>query len=82
MASNFQRAQEHALTQPDPWEPTEATCDMVQVFIENTTMCHQSRNSADEYEEFEECRLCGEVDSHSPECPLPALLSWLEGDAR
>ena len=79
MRSAFSRAQAAALTQPDPWEPDETMCGEVQALLESAVLSHQTRNSADEYETFEECRLCGDVDGHNEGCPVPALRAWLEG---
>lgn len=70
------RWEAEALTQPDHWEPDSETCADVQAFAEQMVGRLPSRDD----ETFEQCRLCGEVDSHFEDCPLPALQAWLEGD--
>lgn len=60
------------MRQPEPFEPTEATCDAVQDFLEAVTDM-QSWHTG---ETFHLCKLCGEVDSHTDACPVPALLKW------
>ena len=76
MNDAFSRAQAQALTQPDPWEPTEDACEMVQAFLESALISLPTPDG----ETFVECRLCGDVDGHNDGCPLPALQAWLEGE--
>jgi len=63
--------------QPDPWEPTTATCERVEEFLGDVT----AQILTPDGESFEECRLCGDVDSHTDDCPLPALRRWMEQGA-
>ena len=60
--------------QPDPWEPDAETCARVQTMIEDSSKPIAYADG----ETFSECLLCGEVDSHTDECPIPALRRWLE----
>lgn len=47
---------------------------MVQGWVEDATVLLPTP----EGESFEECLLCGEVDSHTDNCPVPALKRLLE----
>ena len=57
--------------QADPWEPEEAALDAVQALLDavRIALVHPE-------ETFIECGLCGEVDSHTDTCPVPALIRW------
>lgn len=63
--------------QPDPWEPSAATCDDVQNLLDAVTERMHDRDSG---ETFLECKVCGEVDSHHVRCFVPAMADWLGGD--
>lgn len=63
--------------QPDPWEPSAATCDDVQNLLDSLTERMHDRDSG---ETFLECKACGEVDGHTPQCFVPAMKAWVEGD--
>ena len=55
--------------------PTEAVCDAAQSLLDVALVRLYDRNSG---ESFEECQLCGDVDSHTDECPIPALKKWMD----
>jgi hypothetical protein len=59
--------------QPDPWEPREETCQLVQTFLEDVSVTLPTPD-----ETFVECGLCGQVDSHDDDCPVLSLAAWLE----
>lgn len=63
-------------TQPEPFEPSTATCDAAQEFIGAMSELQHWHTG----ETFVLCLMCGEVDSHVDGCPVPALGAWLAGE--
>lgn len=66
--------------QPEPYEPPEEICEAVENFLgEVLRRVTFSAPSHDEAETFMECRICGEWDGHTDDCPIPAVLRWQTG---
>lgn len=72
----MRRLNPYASEQPLAFEPDAETCATVQAFTEDAydTMSWHTG------EVFKACRLCGEVDSHTDVCPLPAVERWLNAE--
>lgn len=49
--------------------------DQVGALLEAAEARHTDRHAD---ETFSECLLCGEWDSHTDACPVPAIYRWLE----
>lgn len=60
------------MTQPEPFEPSAKTCFDVAAFLDEVTDAQHWHTG----ETFYICRLCGEADSHTEECPVPAIKAW------
>jgi hypothetical protein len=57
-----------------------STAEAAQTLLDVALVRLYDRNSE---ESFEECQLCGDVvcgdvDSHTDDCPIPALKKWME----
>lgn len=64
--------------QPDQWEPSASTCDDVQGLLDALSERLHDRTSD---ETFIQCLACGQVDGHSPQCFVPLMERWVNGDA-
>ena len=64
--------------QPDQWEPSASTCDDVQGLLDALSERLHDRTSD---ETFIQCLACGQVDGHSPQCFVPLMERWVNGEA-
>jgi hypothetical protein len=61
--------------QPDAFEPSTQACEAVERLLDEVTV----RETWHTDETFVQCLLCGEWDSHTDDCAVPALLRWQKG---
>lgn len=63
--------------QPDPWEPDASTVDDVSGFVDHL---YEKRLDRDTGETFIVCRVCGMEHSHRPQCFVPLMERFRDGD--
>jgi len=59
--------------QPTPFEPDAEVLEAINAFADLAIR----RQTWHTEETFEECRVCGEWDSHTDDCPMPAIVKWI-----
>ncbi len=70
--NNFQRNLDQHLTREQPGDALDDVYTLAEQFVDVAT----ERIYGPE-ETFIVCRICGDVDSHSGNCPVPALEKWV-----
>lgn len=62
-----------------PYEPPMAVIEAVESVLDEA-IARQTNRVGDELETFIECKACGEWDSHTSTCIIPALIRWMGYD--